>query len=456
MNKILATAIGTALLVGPLAYGVAVYQGTGDGKSPARTGDVGLVSDVMRIIRDQYVEPVDEEKLIDGALNGMLSSLDPHSSYMSSKEFADFNTGQVKGEFGGLGMELTQKNGLVTVVAPMDDTPAGRADIKAGDLITHVDGESIIGVKIEDAVAKMKGTPGSSVTLTVRRGEQGEPFQVPLVRETIKLASVKQRIEGNDIGYIRIIRFSEQTQPGLEKAISSFKQQLGPKLGGIVLDLRNNPGGLLNQAISVSNTFLSSGDIVSTRGRKESENETVSAAPGKDMAAGIPVVVLINGGSASASEIVAGALQDNHRAIIMGEQSFGKGSVQEIQPLKNRGALHFTIAHYYTPSGRSIQAKGITPDIEVHPARIEEVEQQRMREADLKGALPNPDAPSGALMGAPGQPSSSAAPQAAKKGTKAPDEAAKTAEPPPPFDYQLARAVDLLHGVSLFRNRAVN
>lgn len=462
MNKVFVAVIATTLIVGPLSYEIA------NSKPSDTYKQLDLFADVFEVVRDQYFQPVPDNKLIEASINGMMSSLDPHSSYMNEKDFGDL-TSQTKGEFGGLGLEVTQENGIVKVESPIDDTPAARANIKSGDLITNIDGESIVGLPLNDAVEKMRGTAGTSIKLTIRHGEKGDPFDVTLTREAIKVPSVKSRVEADNIGYIRISSFSEQTQPGLDKAIADLKSQLGTKLAGYVLDLRNNPGGLLNSAISVSNTFLDQGEIVSTRGRNPDQVEHMDAKPGLDKAKGIPVVILINGGTASAAEIVSGALQDHHRAIVMCTQSFGKGSVQTILPLKNQGALRLTTAEYFTPSGRSIQAKGITPDIEVRPAKIEEIEQAGMRhEADLKGALPNPTDPSKPAAAAPG-PVSAAKPDA--KGpapdSKAPD--AKTADAKatadaknpaqkaePPVDYQLARAVDLLHGVAMFNSHAIN
>jgi carboxyl-terminal processing protease len=461
VNKVFVAVIATTLIVGPLSYEIA------NSKPSDTYKQLDLFADVFEVVRDQYFQPVPDNKLIEASINGMMSSLDPHSSYMNEKDFGDL-TSQTKGEFGGLGLEVTQENGIVKVESPIDDTPAARANIKSGDLITNIDGESIVGLPLNDAVEKMRGTAGTSIKLTIRHGEKGDPFDVTLTREAIKVPSVKSRVEADNIGYIRISSFSEQTQPGLDKAITDLKSQLGPKLAGYVIDLRNNPGGLLNSAISVSNTFLDQGEIVSTRGRNPDQVEHMDAKPGLDKAKGVPVVILINGGTASAAEIVSGALQDHHRAIIMGTQSFGKGSVQTILPLKNQGALRLTTAEYFTPSGRSIQAKGITPDIEVRPAKIEEIEQAGMRhEADLKGALPNPTDPSKPAATAPG-PVSAAKPDAKGPDAKAPD--AKTADakapaadaknpaqkPEAPVDYQLARAVDLLHGVAMFNSHAIN
>jgi carboxyl-terminal processing protease len=460
MNKIWGAVIATALIVGPISYEAAQSK-------PADTyKQLDLFADVFEVVRNQYVQPVADDKLIEASINGMLSSLDPHSSYMNAKDNAEFST-QTKGEFGGLGLEVTEENGLVKVESPIDDTPAAKANIKSGDLITHIDGEPIVGVPLNEAVDKMRGAAGTSIKLTLRHGEKGDPFDITLVREVIKVPSVKSRVEADNVGYIRISSFSEQTQPGLDKAIADLKQQLGPKLAGYIIDLRNNPGGLLNSAISVSNTFLDQGEIVSVRGRNPDDVDHMDAKPGLDKAKGVPVVVLINGGSASASEIVSGALQDHHRAIIMGTQSFGKGSVQTVLPLKNQGALRLTTAEYFTPSGRSIQAKGITPDIEVKPSKIEEIEQAgRLHEADLKGALPNPNDPTKPMAAPAAGPQASAAkPDAKAVPAKAPADSAKapadsadaSADPKaPPVDYQLARAVDLLHGVAMFNTHTIN
>ncbi|WP_042695067.1 S41 family peptidase [Azospirillum sp. B506] len=439
---------------------------------------LNLFGDVFERVRAEYVEPVTDEQLIESAINGMLTSLDPHSSYLNKKSFQDMQV-QTRGEFGGLGIEVTMENGLVKVVSPIDDTPAFRAGLQPGDLIVQLNGEAVMGLSLNEAVEKMRGPVGSELKVTVRRGEAGEPFTVSLTRAVIKVQSVRFRTEG-DIGYVRITSFNEQTQSGLEKAIASIQQQLGDKLKGFVLDLRNNPGGLLDQAVSVSDTFLEKGEIVSTRGRRAEEGTRFNAKPG-DLIKGLPLVVLINGGSASASEIVAGALQDHKRAIIMGTQSFGKGSVQTIIPLPGHGAMRLTTARYYTPSGRSIQQLGITPDIEVHVAKVEDLDRNviRRREADLKGALVNPDAankaprPATTNPAAPGTPAAPnpaapapgpgagaapgaapAAPGAAPGAAPAPAEGAAAEGAEPPFDFQLARALDLLRGVALFQQRS--
>ncbi len=352
---------------------------------------LNLFGDVFEKIRSDYVERPDEQKLVESAINGMLTSLDPHSSYMDSKSYRDMQV-QTRGEFGGLGIEVTQEEGLVKVVTPIDDTPASRAGIMAGDLISAIDDEAVQGLTLNQAVDKMRGPVNTSVKLTVLRGAQKEPREVKLTRAVIQIKSVRSRQEGEDIGYIRITQFSEQTFDGVKQALQKFQQDMpGDKLKGYVLDLRNNPGGLLDQSVSVSNAFLEKGEIVSTRGRNAEETQRFNARPG-DISKGKPVIVLINGGSASASEIVAGALQDHKRATILGTRSFGKGSVQTIIPLgQNNGALRLTTARYYTPSGRSIQAKGIDPDIQILQDVPDELKgkDETKGEASLKGHLKN-------------------------------------------------------------------
>ena len=353
--------------------------------------NLNLFGDVFEKIRSDYVERPDEQKLVESAINGMLTSLDPHSSYMDSKSYRDMQV-QTRGEFGGLGIEVTQEEGLVKVVTPIDDTPASRAGIMAGDLISAIDGEAVLGLTLNQAVDKMRGPVNTAVKLTVLRGSQKEPREVKLTRAVIQIKSVRSRQEGEDIGYIRITQFSEQTFDGVKQALQKFQQDMpGDKLKGYVLDLRNNPGGLLDQSVSVSNAFLDKGEIVSTRGRNADETQRYNARPG-DISKGKPVIVLINGGSASASEIVAGALQDHKRATILGTRSFGKGSVQTIIPLgQNNGALRLTTARYYTPSGRSIQAKGIDPDIQILQDVPDELKgkDETKGEASLKGHLKN-------------------------------------------------------------------
>jgi carboxyl-terminal processing protease len=326
---------------------------------------LNLFSDIFERVRAHYVEKPDDSKLIESAINGMLTGLDPHSSYMDAKSFRDMQV-QTRGEFGGLGIEVTQEEGLIKVVAPIDETPAAKAGIRAGDIITHLDGEAVQGLTLNQAVDKMRGQVNTKIQLRITRKGAEKPLEVSIVRDVIRVKSVRSRIEGEDVGYIRISSFNEQTTDGLKKAITDLTAQIPPeKLKGFILDLRNNPGGLLDQAISVSDTFLERGEIVSTRGRDAEETQRFNARPG-DLIKGRPLIVLINGGSASASEIVAGALQDQKRATVIGTRSFGKGSVQTIIPLgSGNGALRLTTARYFTPSGKSIQAKGITPDIEV-------------------------------------------------------------------------------------------
>ncbi len=323
---------------------------------------LNLFGDVFERVRSDYVEKPDDAKLIESAINGMLQSLDPHSSYMDEKNRKDMQV-QTRGEFGGLGIEVTMEDGLVKVIAPMEDTPAAKAGVLAGDLITKLDDVQVQGMTLNDAVDKMRGAVGTPITLTIARKGADKPIQVKVVRDTIKIKVVRSRVENGDIAYIRLNSFNEQTYDGLKKAIDELTAKIGPdKIKGYIIDLRNNPGGLLDQAISVSDAFLDRGEIVSTRGRNADETQRFNARAG-DLTHGKPVIVLVNGGSASASEIVAGALQDHKRATILGSRSFGKGSVQTIIPLGSQGALRLTTARYYTPSGRSIQAKGIEPDI---------------------------------------------------------------------------------------------
>ncbi|MDA9854561.1 S41 family peptidase [bacterium] len=355
-----------------------------------------LFGDIFERIRSQYVEEVDEAELIEAAINGMLTSLDPHSSYMSPKAAADMRV-QTRGEFGGLGIEVTQKDGFVKVVSPIDGTPADAAGIEAGDFITHVDGETVLGLTLNQAVEMMRGPVGSEIIITVVREGEDEPFDVSIIRDTIKLTAVRSRVEGSSV-VLRITTFNDQTYPNLSDGIAKQVEELGgiDNVNGFVLDLRNNPGGLLSQAIRVSDAFLEKGEIVSTRGRDPQDGDRYNASP-DDLAEGKPIVVLINGGSASASEIVAGALQDHRRAVVVGTRSFGKGSVQTVMPLGGDGAMRLTTARYYTPSGRSIQALGVSPDIIVEQPRRKENEEakdedgtsQRRSEADLRGSLLN-------------------------------------------------------------------
>ncbi|MDF1857198.1 S41 family peptidase [Pseudooceanicola sp.] len=396
-----------------------------------------LFGDIFERIRSQYVEQVDEAKLIEAAIDGMLTSLDPHSSYLSPSDASAMRV-QTRGEFGGLGIEVTQEEGFVKVVSPMDGTPADDAGVEAGDFITYVDGESLLGLTLDDAVELMRGPVGSEIIITVVREGVAEPFDISIIRDTIKLTAVRARTESKTI-VLRVTTFNDQTYPNLQEGLAKEIEAAGglDNVTGVVLDLRNNPGGLLTQAIKVSDAFLEKGEIVSTRGRNPEDGERYNATPG-DLIKGKPMVVLINGGSASASEIVAGALQDHRRSIVVGTKSFGKGSVQTVMPLRGDGAMRLTTARYYTPSGRSIQSLGISPDIVVaQPPRrpeAEEVEEpsaaRRSRsEADLRGALSNDSLTEDEIR------------QIEADRTKA-EEAAKLRTE----DYQLAYAIDILKG----------
>lgn len=423
---------------------------------------LALFSDVLERVRVDYVDPVTDEKLIETALNGMLSSLDPHSGYLNKKNFAEMQT-QTKGEFGGLGIEVTMENGIVKVISPIDDTPAAKAGVQSGDLITHIDNKPVTELTLAEAVDLMRGTPGTKIVLTLRRGGlSGQPFDVTLTRAVIHIQSVRWEPKG-DVAYIRITAFNEQTQVGLDKALSEADAKLGAKLEGYVLDLRNNPGGLLEEAVSVSGTFLPAGvEVVSTRGRHKEEDQSFKGASG-DKAHGKPIVVLINGGSASASEIVAGALQDHKRAVIVGTKSFGKGSVQTIIPVAGGGAMRLTTARYYTPSGRSIQALGIEPDILVKPAKLEKIATgPSLHEADLKGALTNDtvkgekDKDKTASASNDGDDDEAIIASSSNAKDKSGDKdkmGDKTGKEEPPFDYQLARAIDLIRGLHIFEEK---
>jgi carboxyl-terminal processing protease len=391
---------------------------------------LGLFGDIFQRVRESYVDEVDDKKLIEAAINGMLTSLDPHSSYLNSDNFSDMQV-QTKGKFGGLGIEITMENGLVKIVSPIDETPAARAGLQPEDLIVAVDKQPIMGMTLSDAVDLLRGEVGSSVTVTVKRGTK-EPFDISLTRDTIKIRSVRAKVF-DEIGYLRITTFSEQTSPGLNKEVEKMFTEHGDRLKGFVLDLRNNPGGLLNQAIEVSDAFLDRGEIVSTRGREDQDISRAFARDG-DIARGLPIVVLINSGSASASEIVAGALKDHQRAVLMGTRSFGKGSVQSVIPVSGRSAMRLTTARYYTPAGISIQAKGITPDVEVELARIETLDGGNMREENLRGAL-DKSTTSGA------------------KGATTKDGKDTATADQSEIDYQLARALDLIRGVTIFNKK---
>jgi carboxyl-terminal processing protease len=402
---------------------------------------LNLFGDVFERVRAQYVEPVEDKELIENAINGMLTSLDPHSSYLDEDSFEEMQV-QTEGKFGGLGIEVTMENGFVKVVSPIDDTPAYRAGVKAGDYITHIDGEQVMGMTLSEAVDKMRGTVGSPIEITVRREGEKEALTFNIVRDIIRIQSVRSRIYDDSIGYIRITTFNQNTYDGLEEAVNEIKDKLGNRTLGYILDLRNNPGGLLEQAVAVSDAFLEKGEIVSTRGRNERDTKRDNATPG-DMAEGLPIVVMINGGSASGSEIVAGALQDHRRALLLGTKSFGKGSVQTVIPLMGHGAMRLTTARYYTPSGRSIQAEGIAPDIKVELAKIEQLKDKRPCESDLRGALDNDNGEEADKENEPGE-----------NLPKPEDEMAKKSEELK--DYQLLRAIDLLRGISLYEDRLEN
>ncbi|CAM8662320.1 Prc Periplasmic protease [Paracoccaceae bacterium] len=429
-GTILTTQIAGPLIAQEAEKTVSVYE------------QLDLFGDIFERIRAQYVEEVDTEQLVEAAINGMLTSLDPHSSYLSAKDFDEMQE-QTRGEFGGLGIEVTQEDGFVKVVAPMDGTPADKAGIKAGDFITHVNSESVLGLTLDDAVDKMRGPVGSEIIITVVREGVAEPFDVSIIRDTIKMVAVRPRLVGNTV-VLRISTFNDQTFVGVEEGIKKMAEEAGgmDKVNGFVIDLRNNPGGLLNQAIMVSDAFLEKGEITSTRGRDPEQGERFNAEPG-DLAQGKPIVVLINGGSASASEIVSGALQDHRRAIVVGTKSFGKGSVQTLIPLKGDGAMRLTTARYYTPSGRSIQALGVMPDIVVNQPIVEPLteEEQEARdaeearndrsEADLRGAITNDSMSEDERNQL----------EADRART---EEAAKLRDE----DYQLAYAVDILRGLA--------
>lgn len=436
-----------AALCGTIAGGLLTTQVAGpliaqdSTKNASVYEQLDLFGDIFERIRAQYVEEVDSKKLVEAAINGMLTSLDPHSSYLDAKAFDDMNT-QTRGEFGGLGIEVTMEEGYIKVVSPMDGTPADKAGIKTGDFITAVNGENVQGLTLDEAVDKMRGPIGSEIVITVVREGVAEPFDVSIIRDTIKLVAVKSRLVGST-GVLRITTFNDQTYPGVEEGIKKLVAEAGgmDKINGFVIDLRNNPGGLLTQAILTSDAFLEEGEIVSTRGRNPGDSSRENATPG-DLAQGKPIVVLINGGSASASEIVTGALQDHRRAIVVGTKSFGKGSVQTLIPLKGEGAMRLTTARYYTPSGRSIQSLGVMPDIVVNQPVVdpnatgtetqaaEEATKQRT-EASLRGAITNDSMT-----------------EDEKKQLE--DERARTEEAAKlrDEDYQLAYAVDILRGLN--------
>ncbi len=416
------------------ASGAAVAAALAAGAGSVEAADsetyrqLNLFGDVFERVRADYVEEVSDEQLVEAAVKGMLAALDPHSGYLPPGDFEDMQV-HTRGEFGGLGIEVTMENGLVKVISPLDDTPAARAGLQPGDLISHIDGEQVHGLTLPEAVDRMRGPVKAPIVITILREGEAAPFDVSIIRDVITIRSVHWRAEG-DIGYVRIASFNEQTRPGLVRGVGELRAEIGDGMKGLVLDLRNNPGGLLGQAVAVSDAFLEQGEIVSTRGRREGSASRHNAEAG-DILDGLPMVVLINGGSASASEIVAGALQDHERAVILGARSFGKGSVQTVVPLPGDGAMRLTTARYYTPSGRSIQARGIEPNIVVARTTIEAVESGDVRrESDLRGRLD-------------GEPD----PGAEAEGGE--EDAAETGL----IDYQLRRALDLLEGVALYNGR---
>lgn len=441
MKKLVMAALGGTLAGAILTTQVAGPLVAQDASENATVYEqLDLFGDIFERIRAQYVEEVEPGDLIEAAIDGMLSSLDPHSSYLSPKDAADMRV-QTRGSFGGLGIEVTQEEGFVRVVSPMDGTPADDAGMATGDYITHVDGESLLGLTLDEAVNKMRGPVGSEIIITVVREGVDEPFDVSIIRDTIKLTAATARTVGNTV-VLRVTTFNDQTYPNMADGLAREVEALGgfENVDGVVLDLRNNPGGLLTQAIAVSDAFLNSGEIVSTRGRNPEESERVNAQNG-DLAEGKPIVVLINGGSASASEIVAGALQDHRRAIVVGTKSFGKGSVQTVMPVASEGAMRLTTARYYTPSGRSIQALGVSPDIVVEqPPRQPESEDgdedngRQRSEADLRGSLNNDSL-------------SDDERRKIEEEREAAEEAAKLRDD----DFQLSYAVDLIKGLATIK-----
>ncbi|MDW3223798.1 MAG: S41 family peptidase [Paracoccaceae bacterium] len=428
---IVAGVIATTQIAGPLLAQESA-------KSSSVYEQLDLFGDIFERIRAQYVEEVEAGELIEAAIDGMLTSLDPHSSYLSPDDAAQMRV-QTRGEFGGLGIEVTQEEGFVKVVSPIDGTPADEAGVEAGDFITHVDGDSVLGLTLDEAVDMMRGPVGSEILITIVREGETEPFDVSIIRDTIKLTAVRTRTQGETV-VLRVTTFNDQTYTNLQSGLKEQFETAGgiDNINGIVVDLRNNPGGLLTQAIRVSDAFLEEGEIVSTRGRNIQDGERFNATAG-DLAEGKPIVVLINGGSASASEIVAGALQDHRRAIVVGTKSFGKGSVQTVMPLRGDGAMRLTTARYYTPSGRSIQSLGVSPDIVVEQPRrapdTEEEEENSPRslrsEADLRGSLNNDSLTEDEIK------------QIEADRAKAEAAAALREE-----DYQLAYAIDILKGLN--------
>lgn len=454
----------------PLTYVFALALGAGvmftanllAAPEPPSGVTMSLFNEVLHMVRANYVKPVTDQKLIEGAIKGMIANLDPHSNYMDATEYKEMQI-QTTGEFGGLGMQVTMQDGAVKVISPIDDTPAARAGLRPNDLIIAIDSHPVSDMTLSQAVNKLRGPIGTQVKLLIKRAKEA-PFELKLTRADIKVDPVKSKLEGKNVAYLRITSFTERTASDLRQAYESLEKKSGHKLIGVVLDLRNNPGGLLNQAVRVANEFLDKGVIVSIRGRLPQDNHVFDAKSSRDIMGNLPVVVMINGGSASASEIVAGALKDHHRALLLGTRSFGKGSVQTILPVQQSGgAIRLTTALYYTPSGRSIQAQGIEPDVVVEPARIEALPQPDVvREANLAHALKNTgSAPQTGvtLPKVPAPAKHNGTPnESEKKGKKSPVAAAAsemalfgTAN-----DYQLVRAIDLVRGVAMFRHMQSN
>jgi carboxyl-terminal processing protease len=446
---LLGVAFGAGVAIGPAStllqreFGVSVFPAAfAQDNSRANTYQLlKLFGDVFERVRADYVDPVSDKTLIENALNGMLTGLDPHSQYMNAEAYRDMQV-TTSGQFGGLGIEVTEDNGFIRVISPIDDTPASRAGVKPGDLILDLDGTSVQGMALKDAVDKMRGPPNSKIVLTVKRNGIDKPFDIAMMREIIQIKVVKSRLIDGDLGYIRLTTFSENADSSLKAAYAELQKQSGGKLKGLVLDLRNNPGGLLDQGVAVADDFINHGEVLSTRARHPEDSQRWDAKDG-DITNGLPMVVLINGGTASAAEIVSGALQDHHRAIIVGTRSFGKGSVQTVIPLPGNGAMRLTTARYYTPSGRSIQGLGITPDIDVQSTRVEPPHYIPEREAEMKGAISNtggtplaPDAPKTPL------------PAIAKDIPKLPPVGFPAFDPAKPdTDFQLTQAIKVLQAM---------
>ena len=431
----LARTLALAVVIGSVCASPTQAKTSGDSTYEL----LNLFGEVFDRVRSDYVEEVSDQKIIESALNGMLTSLDPHSSYMNEKQFDEMKV-QTRGEFGGLGIEVTMENGLVKVITPIDDTPAAKAGIKTGDFIAEIDSQQVMGMSLSDAVEKMRGPVGTAVKLSVLREGLKEPLKITINRDVIRIKSVRSRAEG-DVAYLRITSFSENTADAMVAAFETEKKAIGKNLKGVVLDLRNNPGGLLDQAIEVSDAFLQRGEIVSTRSRKPEESRRYSATAG-DITGNLPIVVLINEGSASASEIVAGALKDHKRAVALGTKTFGKGSVQTVIPISGHGAIRLTTARYYTPAGTSIQAKGITPDIEVEQAKVEKLDKNAfgISEASLRGHLSNDQDKETPTVVVPTKPTD-----------LKPEPQSLSKDSPAAEDYQLSRALDLIRAVSIYQ-----